>query len=61
MLCSPTNGTETIEPKRLMNTNTMHHHCWVHERFPQVGIVGEDRKFRVLSEQEVKDFLEEAN
>ena len=27
----------------------------------QVGVVGEDRKFRILSEQEVKDFLDEAN
>ena len=27
----------------------------------QVGIVAEDRKFRILSEQEVKDFLDEAN
>lgn len=30
-------------------------------RFFQVGVVGEDRKFRILSEQEVKDFLDEAN
>lgn len=33
----------------------------LHSRFCQVGVVGEDRKFRILSEQEVKDFLDEAN
>ena len=27
----------------------------------EVGIVGEDRKFRILSPAEVKDYLEEAS
>ena len=27
----------------------------------EVGIVGEDRKFRVLTPQEVRDYLDEAN
>ncbi|CAN0391312.1 unnamed protein product [Ectocarpus sp. 12 AP-2014] len=31
------------------------------EKNIEVGVVGEDRKFRILSEQEVKDFLDEAN